>query len=422
MDLEDYFQEEEEIAKELKYEVNSYVVLHWNYRGLRYIPDDVFKCASHVEELTLRNNLLRELPITLCGLTGLKLLYIKQNNLEYLPESIGNLVNLTVLDLLGNCLTKIPTSIANLKNLTYLNLVNNKLESLPKEIGDLSSLQFLLISANKLSYLPNELSKLSSLLCLNVERNKIRLIPEGVPSLDLLSSACFHKNNLLRFPLSKFCHKTADLTFYGNPNLNYLNKSMFLKLLKEPISSNSLPINPKIDCFEDPNMFTNNDFFVSTEMKSTDKNVFVLPSNLRKITNSFSYKFREVTPLFEICLRLISSVIRNDSTLANRLSLNDIYGQVPSNIFELIKMGPITKCDLPSCSNYILSYSSVTIIKVPIINNDLNNTSKVPLILFFCCDCCAHNLKFELENMDPPFNGSDCIIKALENRYEYKKF
>ena len=122
-----------------------------------------------------------------------------------------------------------------------------------------------------------------------------------------------------------------------------------------------------------------------------------------------------------MCLRLINTLMKNYLTLAKRLGFMDIYGKVPCAICEMIKMGPITICDLPSCSNHIMSYSSVTIIKIPIINNDLNNTSIVPLILFFCCDCCAHHLKFELENTNPPFPGSDCIIKALENRYEYEK-
>ncbi|TDL23739.1 hypothetical protein BD410DRAFT_897349 [Rickenella mellea] len=72
--------------------------------------------------------------------TGDIQLYLGNNSIRFLPHELFHLGSLTVLSLRSNLLDEVPPQISQLKNLRELNVSNNRLKYLPGELQDMSLL------------------------------------------------------------------------------------------------------------------------------------------------------------------------------------------------------------------------------------------------------------------------------------------
>jgi len=118
-------------SKEMIKEIESKVILHWNYRHLVEFPEMLRTYGRHIQEIYFKWNRVITLPswiIELCNLTNL---YISSNLIRELPGEFGTMTKLTVLDLSDNELEWIPSCIGNLSNLKTLLLNDNFIEKLP---------------------------------------------------------------------------------------------------------------------------------------------------------------------------------------------------------------------------------------------------------------------------------------------------
>ena len=103
---------------------------------------------TNLQQLSLNNNQLSQIPVEIGQLTNLQELYLHNNQLSQLPVEIGQLTNLRPLSLSNNQLSQLPVEIGQLTNLQQLSLNNNQLSQLPVEIGQLTNLQPLCLDNN----------------------------------------------------------------------------------------------------------------------------------------------------------------------------------------------------------------------------------------------------------------------------------
>ena len=122
-------------------------------------------------------------------------LYLVRKNLTSLPESIGLLKNLSAIYLEGNNLTSLPKSIGNLKSLLSLELSKNNLRSLPESIGNIRYLTRLNLDNNNLTSLPESIGRLTNLKEFNLRGNpNLKYINRSlynIPSIKKNSSTKF---------------------------------------------------------------------------------------------------------------------------------------------------------------------------------------------------------------------------------------
>jgi len=98
-----------------------------------------------IEELSLVNQNIKELPNFVGQLKSLIILDLKYNKIEIIPDSLHHLINLEYLDLRNNegenYIIQIPKSIKKLTNLKVLDLRGNIIKNLPKSIERLKVLK-----------------------------------------------------------------------------------------------------------------------------------------------------------------------------------------------------------------------------------------------------------------------------------------
>ena len=150
--------------------------------------------AQRDDEIDLSGLDLRELPDSLCGLTGLTRLSVARNRLAALPESIGTLAGLTHLSLNENRLTALPETIGRLSRLEFLGVIDNKLAALPDAIGDLAALTKLYAPGNELTRLPDSITRLARLKELWLSHNRLTRLPEGLSQMTALKSLTIDGN------------------------------------------------------------------------------------------------------------------------------------------------------------------------------------------------------------------------------------
>ena len=153
--------------------------------GLDYGLLDLF----NLQDLSLYNKNLTEIPKEIGQLHNLQKLCLGRNNLTEIPKEIGQLHNLRRLEIYRNKkLTEIPKELGQLHNLRYLFLNHNNLIEIPKEIGQLHSLKQLSLYNNKLTEIPKELGQLQNLQNLYLDKNNLTEIPkeiENIPGLQI---------------------------------------------------------------------------------------------------------------------------------------------------------------------------------------------------------------------------------------------
>ncbi|KAK2964894.1 putative Leucine-rich repeat protein soc-2 like protein [Blattamonas nauphoetae] len=166
------------------------------------IPPDVLNEAERLTTLSLRHNLLSEIPPSIqnCMITTLTLsqnnfstfpssllsiktlenLDLSMNRLSTIPPEIGSLIKLSRLNLSFNQITDVPVTLFRLPSLKQLILSNNHISDLPTpsqanvNTRALSSLERLLLSLNRFTKIPDLVKKCTSLKTLHLAGNKIK--------------------------------------------------------------------------------------------------------------------------------------------------------------------------------------------------------------------------------------------------------
>jgi Leucine-rich repeat (LRR) protein len=130
---------------------------------------------------------IKDLPIDIGKLTGLRTFICKNNSLSALPAQISSLSSLVKLDLRNNKFTIFPSEIVKLASLEDLDLRNNEIYYLPDEISDLKNLKILRLWSNKLISLTPAIAQMSSLKELYLKDNRLETLPDGITTMKTLT-------------------------------------------------------------------------------------------------------------------------------------------------------------------------------------------------------------------------------------------
>jgi len=150
----------------------------WNENKMR--RDRWGQGMTHLTSLSIKSNLLVELPELISRLHLLTSLVASQNRLSHIPDSLGNLTELALLDLTDNALSQIPRTSSKLLALRNLRVDNNCLVQLPDGLGLLPELRELHAKNNKLTALPIDLCQTETLRILDVDVNPMRMPPAEI--------------------------------------------------------------------------------------------------------------------------------------------------------------------------------------------------------------------------------------------------
>jgi Leucine-rich repeat (LRR) protein len=117
-------------------------------RGLTFIPF-IIGDLTKLQTLKLTGGSISELPVEMGNLELLKTLSLDSNHLTSL-EGLGNLKQLEDLSAHSNRIKEIPLSICGLTNLKKLGLYGNQIEQVPEEITALKKLHSIDLKDNKI--------------------------------------------------------------------------------------------------------------------------------------------------------------------------------------------------------------------------------------------------------------------------------
>jgi len=167
--------------------------------GLTEIPEEIGSLIN-LKQFIIELNQVKSLPDSITQLTNLELLYLGHNEISELPEDFGNLKSLGTLDIRYNSLRSLPDSFGNLKNLTSFDARYNSLSALPESFGNLDKLEVLNVGVNNLEEIPEYIENFKNLKQLTFTNNKLLKIPDEVFKLQSLEGLYLNKNNITRIP------------------------------------------------------------------------------------------------------------------------------------------------------------------------------------------------------------------------------
>lgn len=171
------------------------------------------------KSLNLRGQFADSIPKEIVNFQNLKSLYLSANKLQAKDfEWIASLKSLEELYLDYNELKEFPLPILELTGLKILDLSNNKISKLPKELSKLTKLEDLDLSMNKLNGFPDQIIGLQQLKILGLSKNGISKLPKEILKLRQLEALSLGMNNFQAFPqiLKKMQHLKI-LSLYDNP-------------------------------------------------------------------------------------------------------------------------------------------------------------------------------------------------------------
>jgi len=230
-------------------EANKLTSLNVSNNQFVELPNDFGDKLSGLVSLSVAQNQIRSLPISLGKLIALQTLDLGGNLLSSLSDNIGDLTSLIRLDVYNNALTVLPPRFCALSNLTELNMSNNRLSALPEDIGNLTFLINLHLSSNELSRIPSSLSLLSNLSELRLNANNLNHFPCIVFSLPSLRKLDLSFNTMSDPPMSpEFERQLEAVTQLEYINLEN-NRLRDLSWLNR-IGSNILLLNAKNNAIE----------------------------------------------------------------------------------------------------------------------------------------------------------------------------
>lgn len=258
---------------------------------------------------TAQNSISGEIPVELCKLPNLKMLYLDGNKLSgEIPEDIWSMPSLIYLGLSQNLLTgHIPSSIRNAKNLKQLLLSNNLLTgSLPDEICGLSNLEEFEIGNTTYKIVAGWMVK-------NTEYNNITgTIPENIGNLKKLRELYVGSIGLTgELPRSIWECESMEILDLGNGIGKYSNA--FTGAISEKI----------VNLRNLYNITTTGNKFTGT-----------IPKSITKLTNLGVFALNENN--FE------GTIPEDIGNLVNLrtfyVAYNNLSGTIPESICNLVKL------------------------------------------------------------------------------------
>ncbi|KAM4677807.1 volume-regulated anion channel subunit LRRC8D-like isoform 2-T2 [Discoglossus pictus] len=132
----------------------------------------------NLEELSMSQNRVETLPLSLFSLVKLRHFDISYNSIRVIPPEIGHLTRLELLALTGNQISSLPRELFRCTRLKSLHVGSNKLTTLPSEIGHLSLLSSLELTGNNLNSLPEDLAS-----CVSLRRGGLDIDEQLIKSL-----------------------------------------------------------------------------------------------------------------------------------------------------------------------------------------------------------------------------------------------
>ena len=179
----------------------------------------------------------------------LRVLNLKDSSFKLLPSSIGSLKHLRFFDLSGNDIIKqIPNSICKLYNLQTLILDCKNLERLPKGIRNMINLRFLVVTNNQEYFLEKATGCLNSLRVLliaqcqnlkglfdGMDRHLINLRTLAIAACPSLTSLSLNIKDLtaLETLIIVNCEKLNLMEGEGSQNLELSLRKLVIKCLPE---------------------------------------------------------------------------------------------------------------------------------------------------------------------------------------------
>lgn len=143
-----------------------------------------------------------------------------------------NLINLGIFN--------INSDISIYKHLREIDLSLNGLSSLPAEFCQLENLEVCILSFNNLLYLPDGFNKLDKLFCLCLNNNCLCMVPEKLCSLPFLKKLDLYDNNLYDIPegIENLLEVDLAQNYFEEPEDDeYLKRKRKIRL-KSPERSN----------------------------------------------------------------------------------------------------------------------------------------------------------------------------------------
>ncbi|EQB61893.1 leucine-rich repeat containing protein, partial [Vairimorpha apis BRL 01] len=144
-----------------------------NLKNLKFL-----RCRNlnAIEEISLSNNKIKNLPNSINNLKNLIRLHLNNNKLTEFTDDCEGLIKLTNLHLSNNLLTNF-SRVCKIKSLEILNLsTNNIILFLPKELLRCTKLKKLILYNNQIQRIPIELlGILSNLDCLDLKQNSLEI-------------------------------------------------------------------------------------------------------------------------------------------------------------------------------------------------------------------------------------------------------
>lgn len=180
-------------------EINTYLLDVGNLSNLKslnisgLLNDNIagLRNLSKLEELYLG---IVKFPREILKLKNLKVLGLQY--VDSIPARINELDSLEQLSVMETKIMELPDSICDLHSLKELCIGKNSLIELPKNIGDLEKLEILMIFENKLRKLPESLAKLKNLRQVCMNQNYLTDIPDEIMQLPKLVEFRFSENSL----------------------------------------------------------------------------------------------------------------------------------------------------------------------------------------------------------------------------------
>ncbi|XP_058805355.1 leucine-rich repeat-containing protein 28-like [Phymastichus coffea] len=385
--------------KDMVKDAKEKVILHWNYRNLKEIPEAVRKAGRNVEEIYLKYNHLECLPYWISDFSRVTNLYLHGNHLKSLPATLCNMLQLTILDLSNNELKDLPNDLGRLANLRSLVLNNNCIESLPPSMCQLQNLKCLHLSKNRIIALPEWLGSLLQLEEIFVDYNSLIEIPNRLTLLKSLTMLSVCSNNLSYLPLNGFL-SSPHIRFDSNASLSYLSLPIFHHLVSkiQPYELEESTDALAYGCFkyEERTKCKNNIKLLIRDNNSgtNERIVLELP---RQLICVYSLQENKVISLWEMSLRTIYChryrhklrIIQNPSKVSveyernfTKATLNESEYSNSFLPYKLIMNGPTSICLNNDCNLPIFTHAWIIIgiRKIDFI---------IPVIVVFCSHRCA---------------------------------
>lgn len=153
-----------------------------------------------LQKLNLSENQLTDLPAASADWIALENLILAKNQLAHIPPAIASMRSLKRLVLYQNQLATLPDWLFDLSQLEELDLYYNRLAELSPRIGQMKNLQYLYLSYNQFRQLPQEIGQLSQVRELYCHHNQLSELPQSLSLLQQMEVFHAYQNRLTAFP------------------------------------------------------------------------------------------------------------------------------------------------------------------------------------------------------------------------------